>query len=257
MPSPVEINSFDDEKTAEILAMLAEWKRKVYRGSISYDLLEASGSGVFICTVPEGGEALAAFDGTGTPAFLECEVSSLEAGPLPAATVALNALDMPSGDPLTERVYNVLDVEFAPGTRFLAINSRHGYFVAVGGTSGGDSSSSSSSGACPCSCISEGDIEVGGIITASRWSITFRGLTFKVPNGEVTFEAGTYVVQREEGDSNWHLDIGDHLSAKYTSGSSATADAVLEGLLTMTYTPGSKPQVKLCIDGSSIPPEAP
>lgn len=256
MAGPVEINSFDDATTADILVMLAEYKRKVYRGLITPETLEASGTGVFICIVPADGDPLAAFEGSGEPPSIECELWALETGELPAAALELNPLQLPGGDPFTEKVYNVLDAEFAPGTRFLAINSRHGYFVAVGGAGGGSSGGSSSTG-CTCSCLDQGDIEVEGIITTSKWSITLPASRFPISNGFVLCPAGTYIVEREDGDTNWHLDMGDSLTARYTSGNDATADSVLAGSLTMNYSPGSAASVSLCVDGSSIPPEVP
>jgi len=133
----------------------------------------------------------------------------------------------------------------------------HGYGFSIGSSPSttNETTTGGGNGGCPCTCIETGDIVVDGVITSSRWTVTYGSdQIFTQTNGLVTFPAGSYVVVYDEGSSTWLLDIGDVLTAAYHSGADATADSTLDGTLTMTRVAGSQPEVELCVT-AEIPEE--
>lgn len=124
--------------------------------------------------------------------------------------------------------------------------------IVYGGGGGGGTTSSSG---CACSCIDNGDIEVNGIITSSRWSVTVPKVTVDQTYGSITLPAGTYVIEYDTGSNTWILDVGDQLSAAYNNGDDATEDATLDGTITMSWG-SSAATISVCIDGTvPEPPE--
>jgi len=116
------------------------------------------------------------------------------------------------------------------------------------GSGGGDAA------ACPCVCLDSGDILVNGIETTSRWTVAMSIEIFKQANGTITFPAGTYTLIYDTGTGVWSLDVGDVLTAKYTSGVSATSATTMDGTLTMGFDSYGVPYVKLCVTGT-VPAE--
>lgn len=120
---------------------------------------------------------------------------------------------------------------------------------------GGSSTDGSSTSSCPCTCIEEGDIEVEGVQTTSRWSLKMGTEVFKGTFGDITFPAGDYIVIWDVTEEKWVLDIGDVLTAAYHSGNDATADTTMDGTLEMTLVgPYGVPTISLCLDGE-VPEE--
>ena len=111
------------------------------------------------------------------------------------------------------------------------------------------SSSTSTSTGCGCTCVEEGDIEVAGIITTSKWSASMPSLRFESTHGTITFPAGTYVLTYGSGSGTWTLDIGSVLTSTYNDGHNATAATTMDGTLTMTWT-GGVAEIKLCVHGT-------
>lgn len=107
---------------------------------------------------------------------------------------------------------------------------------------------------CPCVCLENGDAVVNGIITTSKWSIAMNQEKFKSDFGTIFFPAGDYVVELNDAEDAWELDIGDVLTAKYNDGTSATEDTTMDGTLTMTWGIYG-PVIELCVDGAVPDPE--
>lgn len=118
----------------------------------------------------------------------------------------------------------------------------------VYGGGGGGTTTTSSSG-CGCTCIDNGDIEVNSIITSSKWSVTVPKVTVDQTYGRITLPSGTYVIEYDSGSNTWILDIGDQLTATYNDGTDATADATLDGTITMSWGT-SAASISVCIDGT-------
>ncbi len=117
----------------------------------------------------------------------------------------------------------------------------------------GDSGASSGgSGSCDCTCIETGDIYVNGVLTSSKWNVTFRKVQKrKQANGWIELPAGTYVVTWSTTRSLWFLDVGSYLVSFYSNGTSATSATTMDGEITMEWTAlGARPKVKLCITGT-------
>ena len=109
---------------------------------------------------------------------------------------------------------------------------------------------------CSCNCIANGDIVVNGIETTSRWSVKMTIQTFKQANGKIILPAATYVLLYDALSGTWTLDIGDFLTATYTSGTNATVDTTMDGTLTMGFDAYGAPYLTLCVDGT-VPAEVP
>lgn len=118
----------------------------------------------------------------------------------------------------------------------------------VYGGGGGGTTTTSSSG-CGCTCIDNGDIEVNSIITSSKWSVTVPKVTVDQTYGRITLPSGTYVIEYDSGSNTWILDVGDQLTATYNDGTDATADATLDGTITMSWGT-SAASISVCIDGT-------
>lgn len=118
------------------------------------------------------------------------------------------------------------------------------------------SGAAGSAGSCPCACIEDGDIVVGGIITSSVWTVPMPATRFVQTNGTITFPAGTYTLTYDSGTGTWTLDIGAFLTATYNDGSSATSATTMDGTLTMTWA-GAEAEIKLCVDGTVPAPPPP
>lgn len=119
---------------------------------------------------------------------------------------------------------------------------------------GGDGGTSAAAGSCECFCLEDGDTVVNGVETTSKWSIQMGTEVFRQPNGSITFPSGSYELTLDEGEESWSLDIGDLLTAAYSSGADATADTVMDGTLTMAFDAYGNLNVQLCVDGT-VPEE--
>jgi len=126
-----------------------------------------------------------------------------------------------------------------------------GVIAAIGNTAGG---SSSGAGSCPCVCLDSGDIEIDGIETTSRRTVTMSTELFKQAFGTIAFPAGTYTLIYDTGLEIWTLDIGDLLTSTYTSGTDATSSTTMDGTLIMGFDSYGVPYVELCVDGT-VPEE--
>lgn len=247
MPLP-ELITFDEKAADDILLMLAEWRRRTYGGIPSGMVNEASASGVFVCLAPSGG--IGAWSGSGNLPSAVCDIFRVST-PLPPATNVVLGEILTTGPSTrySERIYNALDMDIAEGTYFLAINTRHGMLIAVGG--GG--SSSGGAGSCSCNCIDQGDAVVNRVVTSSRWSIKMQQEVFRGEFGDIILPAGGYTVVLNSEGTAWTLDIGDVLTAVYLDGSSATSATTMDGTLSMTWGPYG-PIVTLCVDGAVTAP---
>lgn len=245
-----ELITFDEKAADDLLLMLAEWRRRSYGGISGALVNEASASGVFICKAPAGG--IGAYGGTGNLPNAECEISKVSTPLPPAVTVSLEEIFTTSPSThYTERIYNALDMDIAEDTYFLAINTRHGMLIAVGG---GGGAGGAGAGSCPCECIDEGDAVVNGIVTSSRWKMTMKKEVFRGEFGDIIFPAGDYTVTLNSEGTAWTLDIGDLLTAIYLDGTSATSATTMDGTLSMTWG-AYGPVVTLCVDGTVAEPE--
>jgi hypothetical protein len=244
-----EILTFDDKATDDILLMLSEWRRRTYGGISSGLINEAQATGVFICLAPDGG--LGAYSGTGNLPSAVCDIWRVTTPLPPATNITIESIiAIAPSTKFTERIYNALDMDIDEGTYFLAINTRHGMLIAVGGGGG----SSGGAGSCPCDCIDEGDAIVNGMVTSSRWSIKMKQEIFRGEFGDIIFPGGGYTVVLNDDMTEWTLDIGDVLTAVYIDGSSATAETTMDGTLTMSWGPYG-PKVELCVDGTVPDPD--
>lgn len=169
MPTPQEIITFDEPTSHELLRMLQDFHRQPTRLGFAPEDGSPPASGVYICKIPEDGEDLAAFTGSGEPPSMDLEVFLLEAGALPAAEMSLAAVTNPDDSPSTEKVYNVLDSSFAAGSYVLAINPRHGYLVVIGG--GGGEHCVILNAALPAATNSKTGA-TSGLATICKWSRT-------------------------------------------------------------------------------------
>ena len=123
-------------------------------------------------------------------------------------------------------------------------------FAGSGGAGGGTSTDP-----CPCTCVDQGDAIVNEIETTLRFTIKMtKAEVFNQEFGSITLPAGDYMVTLDTMTDIWSLDIGDDLTAKYTSGADATADTTMDGELTMGFDAYGVPYVSLCVDGE-VPEE--
>jgi hypothetical protein len=120
----------------------------------------------------------------------------------------------------------------------------------------GGVNASASAGSCPCECIEQGDAIVNGIETTLRWTVKMtKNEVFNQEFGSITFPSGDYLLTLDTETDIWSLDIGDFLTAAYTSGADATEDTTMDGELTMGFDAYGVPYVSLCVDGE-VPEEA-
>lgn len=143
------------------------------------------------------------------------------------------------------------------GTGLRSLGSAANKLIPVIGLGGnGSSSGGGGSGACGCQCIDTGDIYVNGVLTTSKFNVTFNKVQKrKQVNGWIQFPAGTYIVTWSTARGLWFLDIGSLLTSFYTDGTSATSATTMDGEITMEWTAlGARPKVKLCITGT-VPPK--
>lgn len=124
-------------------------------------------------------------------------------------------------------------------------------FAGSGAAGGGGTSTDP----CPCNCVDQGDAIVNEIETTLRFTIKMtKAEVFNQEFGSITLPAGDYMVTLDTMTDIWSLDVGDDLTAKYTSGADATADTTMDGELTMGFDDDGIPYVKLCVDGE-VPEE--
>lgn len=142
------------------------------------------------------------------------------------------------------------------GTGLRALGAAANKLVPVMGLGGGSGSSSGSSGSCNCACIDTGDIYVNGVLTSSKFSVTFSKVQKrKQANGWIEFPAGTYIVTWSSSRGLWFVDVGSYLVAYYWDGTSATSATTMDAEITMEWSAlGARPKVKLCITGT-VPPK--
>lgn len=61
---------------------------------------------------------------------------------------------------------------------------------------------------CGCEAINRTDINVGGVGTTSKWRVYMRSdIIYAVRNGYFVVKAGSYIVEWDEGDEEWVLDL--------------------------------------------------
>lgn len=106
---------------------------------------------------------------------------------------------------------------------------------------------------CPCTCIEEGDITVDGVETTSRWAVTFSLDIEEVQaNGSLVLPAATHYLDWD--GANWVKTVTSEMTAKYTSGTDATGDTTMTGVLTLRKNESGKTTLKLVFTGT-VPPE--
>lgn len=244
-----ELNIFDKDTSDDLLEMLNAWRRKSSGRSVG-DLPDAPPiAGVYIA---KPSVTLPAWTGEGSPPKVICELFRLHLSDLSEDLYEVEALENPDTTPFSEMVHNVLAASFPTDKHFLAINTRHGHFVAIG--SAPDSNASGGgSGPCGCSCLPAGDILVGGMETMSLWKVTLLVTLFEQSGGTITVPAGDYILEWD--GSQWFLDIGDDLLAYYPNGDEATADTTLSGSLKLEWSPGVPAVITLEVSGDI--PDAP
>lgn len=113
--------------------------------------------------------------------------------------------------------------------------------VSLSGASG------SSTAACPCECLSNGDIIVNSNETTSQWRVQMPSVRQDETNGTAVFPAGTYTVVWDGTNGYWVKDIGDDLTAEYNDGSDATSASTLSGELIFRDNDSSYTTLKLTI----------
>jgi len=141
------------------------------------------------------------------------------------------------------------------GTGLKAVGAAANKVIPVIGL-GGSGSGSGGSGSCDCACIDSGDIFVNGILTSSKFSVTFsKAQKRKQANGWIEFPAGSYTVTWSSARTLWFVDVGSYLVAYYWDGTSATSATTMDAEITMEWSAlGARPKVKLCITGT-VPPK--
>lgn len=125
----------------------------------------------------------------------------------------------------------------------------YGFAIASAPASSTEGTDTSPTG-CPCACIGAGDIIVNGVATTSQWKIPLTQQVFRQTYGTITVPAGLYIVVYSTVDERWRTDIGDVLTAAYTSGDDATEATTMDGTLTMEFDSYGVPFVSLCVDGT-------
>ncbi len=248
MPEPVpsELTAFDTDTASGLLRMLEEWER-LTESSVDETKQQMVSNGVYLC---RPASELAAYGGSGSLPFTDAAMWKIVPAALPSTNRTLSAILKPGAVSFTQRVYNPLGVSFPANEYLLAVPLKHGYYVAIGGSGSGGS------GACRCACIDTGDMFVNGILTTSKWTVTFqKSQKRKQANGWIELPAGAYTITWSSARVLWVLDVGGYLSSYYSDGSDATSATTMDGELTMEWAAlGSRPKVKLCITGT-VPPK--
>ena len=206
---------------------------------------DATGNPVFELVKPDGADGIYVINGPNNIVVDDLGV----AFSLNEATVVLIDDGSTATAPTFGETCGPTDSRWAAtttGTGLIATGALNNRTIPVDAvsTAGGASTDS-----CPCVCLPAGDIIVNGVETTSVWSIRMGTETFRQTYGSIVFPAGTYTITWDEGLGYWTLDIGDYLTAVYTSGDDATADTTMDGTLTMEWDGYGNPEVRLCVDG--------
>lgn len=125
--------------------------------------------------------------------------------------------------------------------------------VAIVERSGGSGGAAATDCCCPCTCIDEGDIDVDGVETSSRWAVPIPAEVEEVQaNGSLVLPAATHYLDWD--GTVWKKTVTSEMTAKYTSGADATGDTTMTGVLTLRKNDGGFTTLKLVFTGT-VPPE--
>ena len=120
------------------------------------------------------------------------------------------------------------------------------WLLQAGGSGGGAASDC----CCPCTCIDEGDIEVDGLETTSRWAVALNEIREVQANGSLILPAGTYYLDWSAGPAYWIDDVSAAMTAVYTSGNDATGATTMTGTLILRKSDGGYTTLKLTFTGT-------
>lgn len=126
--------------------------------------------------------------------------------------------------------------------------------VAIVERIGGSGAAAASDCCCGCTCIDEGDIEVDGLETTSRWAVRLNEIREVQANGSLVLPAGDYYLNWSAGDGYWVDDVSAAMTAQYTSGNDATGDVTMTGTLILRKDDGGYTTLKLTFTGT-VPAE--
>lgn len=132
-----------------------------------------------------------------------------------------------------------------------SIGNGENWFPEIKPRGGGGGSATNT---CPCTCIDEGDLTLDGIQTTTKWRVTLSTVVETQANGSITFPAGTYTVTWDNVLGYWVVNVGDVLTAAYTSGNDATSATTMDADLIFRKNSGGYVTLTLSITGT-VPAE--
>ena len=107
---------------------------------------------------------------------------------------------------------------------------------------------------CACTCIDNGDIEVDGLETSSRWAVQLNTVTEVQANGSLVLPAADHYLDWDSGAGYWIKTVTPEMTAAYTSGNDATGATTMTGTLILRKDDGGYTTLKLAFTGT-VPAE--